>query len=456
MKNMTISFVGNAPMTMVAGVESDRIVDPQHKAALIALESTLRAYLKSSEALASGKYLHLGDAVPKYLSSPGMILVMLCLDGVVIRYETKTDEPRKLGVGYSGESIAETVEKLSQKLIRIRPVGATQPAPEDFGIEVRLSVGTSPQQISHDIFASRIGFDVVNSPVEVPQAAPAKPHCLLSVRNSFEFEIRGEMLPSVVGGKVRPFIATTPVQVGVGWECIEVFPNFEINAWRPEYAPLWAETDILSAALVAQSKEMTLQSLDPKAATRQQFAVLLKEFRNLLDSNPEREQILHAFLQKNPALLCPQHLKTWSKLPLGAHITDFVFQDANHEYLLVELERSNLSLFRQDGHPTAEFTHAHGQIVDWKRYLEDNLQTVQRELGLVGITPNPMGLLVMGRSSMLTEANKRKLQTMMNESPKFRVLTYDDLFQNAKAVLENLLGPMSDEGGATRIIYPDL
>jgi len=159
-------------------------------------------------------------------------------------------------------------------------------------------------------------------------------------------------------------------------------------------------------------------------------------------------------LQRNPMLLCPSHVRVWPKLPLGASITDFVFQEANQDYLLVEIERSTLSLFRQDGHPTAELTHAQGQLVDWKRYLEDNLPTVQRELGLIGITPNPNGLLVIGRSSSLLPANRRKLQTMMNESPRLRIFTYDDVYERAKAVFENLLGPMWDAGGTTQIYYP--
>jgi hypothetical protein len=146
----------------------------------------------------------------------------------------------------------------------------------------------------------------------------------------------------------------------------------------------------------------------------------------------------------------------WPKLQLGATVTDFVFCDATQDYLLVELERSTLPLFRQDGHPTADLTHAQGQILDWKRYLEDNLQTVQRELGLAGITPNPNGLLVIGRSHTLHPRDRRKLQTMANESPKLRVMTYDDLYENAKAVFENLLGPLWDPGGATQIYYPSV
>ena len=98
--------------------------------------------------------------------------------------------------------------------------------------------------------------------------------------------------------------------------------------------------------------------------------------------------------------------------------------------------------------------NATGQIVDWKRYLEDNLQTVQRELGLDGITPNPNGLVVIGRSQSLLPRDRRKLRTMTNESPRLRVMTYDDVYENAKAVMENLLGPIWDTGGSTQIYYP--
>ena len=224
--------------------------------------------------------------------------------------------------------------------------------------------------------------------------------------------------------------------------------------WNADFAPLWAERDVLGAALIAHTKEAQLSNLDPRASARRQYASLLAQFKSLLDSNPDREQVLQEFLQANPMLLCPTHVRMWPKLPLGATITDFVFRDANHEYLLVEIERSTLQLFRQDGHATADLTHAHGQIVDWKRYLEDNLQTVQRELGLAGITPNPNGLLVIGRSCFLLPRDRRKLQTMASESSKLRVMTYDDVYENAKAVFENLLGPMWDTGGTTQIYYP--
>jgi hypothetical protein len=130
----------------------------------------------------------------------------------------------------------------------------------------------------------------------------------------------------------------------------------------------------------------------------------------------------------------------WPKLALGARETDFVFQEATGDYLLVELERANYRLFLKDGHPSRELNHARGQITDWKRYLEDNVSTVQRELSLTGISTNPKSLIVIGRSQSLSPEDRRKLVTIENESPKTKIMTYDDVLENAKAIVENLHG----------------
>ena len=43
---------------------------------------------------------------------------------------------------------------------------------------------------------------------------------------------------------------------------------------------------------------------------------------------------------------------------------------------------------------------------------------------------------------------------MENNSPKLKIMTYDDVYDNAKAAIENLLGPIWDEPGNTQIYYP--
>jgi hypothetical protein len=120
-------------------------------------------------------------------------------------------------------------------------------------------------------------------------------------------------------------------------------------------------------------------------------------------------------------------------------------------YLLVEIEHPAHRLFLGDGHASRELTHARGQLQDWKRYIEDNLATVQRELGLVNISTNPRGLIVIGRSAGLDREDRRKLVTMENESPKVKVLTYDDVLDVGRAVVGNVLGPLWNVVGDTEI-----
>lgn len=455
-KKGQIKLEGSEPMSFV---ESDDVAaadwTPEQEAMSRVVSDTIRLYLRTAESLASGKYVHLENKIPEYMAHPGNTLIALCSDGIVIRYERKGHEERKLAVLVMENGVADAAAVLSQRLVHVRSPELTSSIDENFGVEFKLIAHSPSQETSHDLLTTRIWFEVTNAAPQQPAQPSAKPYCLLSVRNQLDFEVHGELIPEGdAKAPGQPFIARSTMRLNAGWECIEVFPGLDLAAWRSDLAPLWAENDILGAALVAQTLDVQLSALDLRASARRHYAALLAEFKALLDSNPEREQMLQAFLQKNPALLCPTHVRMWPKLMLGATITDFVFREANQEYLLVELERSTLSLFRQDGHATAELTHAHGQIVDWKRYLEDNLQTVQRELGLVGITPNPSGLLVIGRSQSLLPANRRKLQTMMNESPKLRIMTYDDVYGNAKAVFENLLGPMWDTGGSTQIFYP--
>ncbi|MCW3101359.1 MAG: hypothetical protein JWL77_6977 [Chthonomonadaceae bacterium] len=455
-KRGELRLEGASPMRLLESDERPVAAwTPEQEFASTKVGDAVKTYIKAAEDLASGKYSHLADKIPDYMRSPGNVLVAVCADGVVVRFERKGDEDRKLAVIVVQDGIAFAAALLSQNLVYIQSSEAPLPHDENFGVELKLTAHSPTQGLSHELVAARIWFQVVNSPAEQSIRPGAKPYCLLSVRNQLNLEIQGELLRDADERTPgQPFIAHSTMRLIAGWECIEVFPGLELDAWNADFAPLWAENDLLAAALIAQTQDAQLSNLDPRASARRQYGSLLIAFKALLDSDPDREQILQAFLQRNPMLLCPTHVRMWPKLALGATITDFVFRDATQEYVLVELERSTLQLFRQHGHATADLTHAHGQIVDWKRYLEDNLQTVQRELGLDGITPNPSGLLVIGRSQSLLPRDRRKLQTMMNESPKLRIMTYDDVYENAKAVIENLLGPIWDTGGSTQIYYP--
>ncbi len=186
--------------------------------------------------------------------------------------------------------------------------------------------------------------------------------------------------------------------------------------------------------------ESALHSLDGRRAAREQYAKLLERFETLL-AGPEEP--CHQFLKASPGLLCPTYDRAWSKLPFGEYVSDFVFREPYNDYTLVEIEAPHRQLFRKNGHPRQELTHAIGQIDDWLSYIEDNKAKVEQELGLLGISAAPRTLVVIGRSASLTENNRRRLAEMRKQRPGLTIMTYDDLISRARADLERHFGPLS-------------
>jgi hypothetical protein len=453
MKKYTVTFEADKPThmaesdsTIPAPTESQRNIAQQ-------VAKTVKAYLLAAEKLLRGKYSSIKELAPTHLANPGNVIVACCPDGVVVRFERRTEEPRVLAAWNSAE-LPEVASSLSQSVVHcVKDKGlidASLPA----GTELKLSKWSPATGTTEEIASFKVRFEAVIEQPKYMTEIPSKPFCLLSIRNEFELQILGEALPN--GAETAPgqhFLIRSRVRLPVGWECVEVYPFFNPEQWKPEYASIWAEHDLLGAVVAQQYREAQFQSLDPKASARKEFAELFSRYKELLDSNPDREEILQSFLQDHPAMLCPTLTRAWPKLALGARKTDFVFREAAGDYLLVELEKSTHSLFLKDGHASRELNHARGQITDWKRYIEDNLSTVQRELGLTGISTNPNSLIVIGRSQSLTNENRRKLTTIENETQKTKIMTYDDVLENAKAVVENLLGPIWETSGNTEVYY---
>jgi len=249
---------------------------------------------------------------------------------------------------------------------------------------------------------------------------------------------------------IRGFIARSTFTLRVGWQAVEIYPPVDRAYWRPDYAPIWAETDLLAAVARRQFADAQFAALDPNVTARKTFERIFREFTALLDGP---EEPLHQFLKGHPELLCPTYTKFWSKLAFGDRVSDFVFRQPGNEYLLVEIESPVRELFRKDGQQREELTHAFNQILDWRVYIEDNLRDVQQRLGLSGISPNPSSLIVIGRSSSLTEDNRRKLTALQGQIPKLRILTYEELLRSVQALAENLFGPLGIGGENVDIHY---
>lgn len=416
--------------------------------------STVKAYLKEADNLLSGKYSSIKPLAPQHLINPGVVMILCCDDGVIIRYDRKVED-KGIAIGWADGNFINLAPILSENVVHCHYPDQGDFIEPKFGPQLTISATNSETGKSKLLSSVKIGFNIaVKEPTEELPQPPRKPYCLLSVQNSLEFNMIGEMIQEQGAFEEgQRFLTRTLIKLPVGWECFEVFPFLNIDHWNPKHAGVWAENDILASALRHQLRESELNSLDPKAAARKQFSILLNSYKELLDSDPDREEILQSFLKKNSVLLFPAKVKTWPKLAIGAKKTDFVFKDATGDYLLVELEKSTDKLFLKNGHASSKLNQAHGQIIDWKRYIEDNLSTVQRELGVDGISANPKSLIVIGRSKDLDADNRRKLIAIENDCPKLKIMTYDDVLENAKSVIENLLGPLWAEMGTTEVYY---
>jgi hypothetical protein len=419
--------------------------------------ATLKAYRDAAKALLSGRYSDLQEFAPSHLKEPCDITVICCRNGVIVRYDLGTEGATKVRGGALDATLTELAPKFSDFLIHF-PLdrNSYDPGPDGIKLEltrINLETGeTEPISTVRFVILASLAFD---EGIILP-APPSKPPCLVSFTNELHLVMSGLVEPAdpkSAGNvnKTRDFVAKGAIKLQVGWQAFEVYPPFQADYWKPEFAALWAETDLLAAVARRQLGEAQFAAIDPNVAARNGFKRILDELAQLLEGP---EEPAHQFLKQHPEILCPANTACWSKLRLGKHVTDFVFREPANEYLLVEIESPLRELFRKDGQQREDLTHAFNQIIDWRTFIEDNLGTVQEELGLAGISSNPKALIVIGRSGALSQVDRRKLVTLQNQIPQLRILTYDDLIQSSKAVAENLFGPLDITGQNLEIYFP--
>lgn len=222
--------------------------------------------------------------------------------------------------------------------------------------------------------------------------------------------------------------------------------------WEPERLDLenadptaLAAVDLLALQVIAVSPMVmstggtTVEAREPGDDAASKLDRVCDDFLSLLATSGDDELKIHAWLQEKPHWIfldqSPNSIR--SKVPFGDRTSDFVIRRPDDTYLLVEIERATLSIFKADGDLRHEFNHACEQISDWQRYIRDNIRTVREELDLAGIA-DPMGMVVFGRSSEInTDALKRKWQDMKGNHGHL-VFTYDELIDRVKALAAQL------------------
>lgn len=150
-----LKLEGSEPMSFVESVEGPTTDWTQEQeAASHVVSDVIRIYLRTVESLTSSKYAHLENKIPEYMAHPGNVLIAICTDGIVIRYERKLHEERKLVVSVIEAGISDAASLLSQRLVHVQSPEQPSSIDDNFGVELKLAVHSPSDGISRDLVGS--------------------------------------------------------------------------------------------------------------------------------------------------------------------------------------------------------------------------------------------------------------------------------------------------------------
>jgi hypothetical protein len=316
-----------------------------------AMVKTLRAYHKAGREMVEGKYASVRDRAPPHLRVPCHIYVVCCPDGVIVRYDAAGEEEPKVRGSCPDrhESLAEMAPGYSEQVIHVPDDPQTYvPKHEGPGFILKRCDEHGEETEIVRFYPLIYVPKTLPADFELP-LPPTRPPCLASCHRELQMQMRGLVSPADTPARAIStgsdhFIAYGLMSLAVGWQAIEIYPRLGEEYWRPEYAATWAELDLLSVVAQYNMVESALHRLDGRRAAREQATRLLAEFEVLL-AGPEEP--CQQFLKSHPGLLCTTHDASWSKVPFGEHVSDFVFREPRNDYLLVEIEAPYRELFRR-------------------------------------------------------------------------------------------------------------
>lgn len=175
-----------------------------------------------------------------------------------------------------------------------------------------------------------------------------------------------------------------------------------------------------------------------------------EEFEKLINDTNCTESKIQKFLELNTDFIPKKFMENHgisgnviiSKLKLGTQYeTDFAFVSKCTNYwnvVLIEIEKPCKKIFTTSNDFTAEFTHAKGQILNWKSLicqdssLKNNLvKSLDNLFFPMEMKNNPINIkyvLVYGRSEEINnEERKRLFNLENNQNPDIAIVTYDRL-----------------------------
>jgi hypothetical protein len=158
-------FEGNTVATEIPEEQAESVRD---------LGATVKAYVDATDGFVKTKYAHIKDWIPIHLSDPGEVMALLCIDGVVIRFNSKGENAGVIGA-WIPQSLTEVVPIISQQVVHCDPDRNYTSIIPTTGMTLTIRKTTAETGSTEDVATIKMGLDVVlERPAQMP-LLPSKP-----------------------------------------------------------------------------------------------------------------------------------------------------------------------------------------------------------------------------------------------------------------------------------------
>ena len=237
--------------------------------------------------------------------------------------------------------------------------------------------------------------------------------------------VDGFTAPNESGDRVRLQFAKRPTT-----ELLDINRIMDLKLSTPIFA---AEVEIIRRVAIEE-----ISKLSRAEAVLSKIDIAVSELSKEISSKNRNENAIQLCITKHPILLGLDYEKIIPKHKLGAEYEmDYAAEKYSRTYDLIEIESSVLQIYTKAGNPSSHLVHAEQQVLDWLSWVEAHNSYAAK--GLPEIS-SPKGIVIIGRSSDLTESDTLKLRHRNAMwGGKIQIFTYDQILERAVGVRERLI-----------------
>ena len=164
---------------------------------------------------------------------------------------------------------------------------------------------------------------------------------------------------------------------------------------------------------------------------------VLATYHKLMAEKDKDEPTFQHFFEAHPLLLDSRAFQVWGKPDLHGKLEpDFVIRRYDNSYAIVEIETPAKLLITKKGQLSAQATNAIGQVLEYREFLLNHLTAAKQAFPKFG---TPSGLVVVGLESSLDVRQKDVLRSENQSRSDIRIVGFDALAINAKAITSNVV-----------------